>query len=198
MEYMGNKEFWDEKFVNRGANPLSPENTLVQSIRYFKKGTVLDIACGDGRNTLFLIEKGFKVTGVDFSNKALQRLNMFAERNSYTVNTIQIDLTIQNALNHMGIFDNILINHYRLSKQQLKEIQSHITEEGILFVSGFGYKHKADSKIRKEDLIQPTDFEDILKFFQLIEYNENQDERGFFVTYIFRKRKDDFNMEINV
>lgn len=198
MEYMGNKEFWDEKFVSRGANPLSPENILVQSIRYFKKGTVLDIACGDGRNALFLIENGFKVTGVDFSSKALQRLNMFAERNSYTVNTIQIDLTIQNALNHMGIFDNILINHYRLSKQQLKEIQSHITEEGILFVSGFGYKHKADSKIRKEDLIQPTDFEDILKFFQLIEYNENQDERGFFVTYIFRKRKDDFNMEINV
>jgi len=88
----------------------------------------------------------------------------------------------------MGIFDNILVNHYRLSKQQLKDIQSHITEEGILFVSGFGYKHKADSKIRKEHLIQPTDFEDISKFFELIEYNENQDDRGFFVTYIFRKK----------
>ena len=28
----------------------------------FKCGTILDIACGDGRNVLFLAEKGFKVT----------------------------------------------------------------------------------------------------------------------------------------
>lgn len=189
MEYMGNEEYWDEKFANRSDNPLSPEKSIVDNIEYFKKETVLDIACGDGRNALFLLEKGFRVTGLDFSIKALERLNMFAKRNSYLVNTMQIDLTMPNSLNDIGIYDNILINHYRLNKQQLKDIESHITDGGILFVCGFGYKHKVDSKIRKEDLIQPTDFEDIAKFFELIEYTENQDDRGFFVTYIFRKRK---------
>ncbi|MPM60248.1 hypothetical protein SDC9_107099 [bioreactor metagenome] len=101
---------------------------------------------------------------------------------------MQTDLTMPNCLDDIGIYDNILINHYRLNKHQLKNIESHITDGGILFVCGFGHKHKADSKIRKEDLIQPTDFEDISKFFELIEYNENQDDRGFFVTYIFRKK----------
>lgn len=56
------------------------------------------------------------------------------------------------------------------------------------FICGFGYKHKVDSKIRKEDLIQPTDFEEIKKSFELIRYIENQDNRRFVVTYIFRKR----------
>lgn len=187
MKYMGNKKYWDEKFDTRSDTPLSPEKSLVENEDCLKKGSVLDIACGDGRNTLFLLKKGFTVTGVDFSNKALERLKMFAERNSYLVNTVQLDLSMPDSLNNIGIFDNILINHYRLNREQLKNIKDHLTDEGILFVCGFVHKHKVDSKIRKDDLIQPTDFEDILKSFELIKYVENQDDRGFFVTYIFKK-----------
>lgn len=50
----------------------------------------------------------------------------------YILNTKQIDLSMANALN------NILINHYRLSKGQLADIENHIANEGILFISGFG------------------------------------------------------------
>ena len=39
------------------------------------------------------------------------------------------------------------------------------------------------------ELKKLLDFEDIKKSFQLIEYIENQDDRGFFVTYIFQKIK---------
>lgn len=185
---MGNKEYWDDKFINRGDKPLNPEKSIVENIAYFKKGSVLDIACGDGRNTLFFLENDFEVTGVDFSRKGLERLENFAGKRNYLVHTKQIDLSIVNSLSSIGMFDNIIINHYRLSKEQLKDIEKHITENGILFICGFGYKHKVDSKVRKEDLIQETDFEDIIKSFNLIKYIENQDDRGFFVTYIFQKR----------
>ena len=190
MEYMGNKEYWEEKFANRSDNPLSPEKSLIENFKYLKKGSVLDLACGDGRNTLFLLEKDYQVTGVDFSIKALERLREFAKRNNYSVNTEQIDLSIPNSLDHIGLFDNILVNHYRLNRSQLKDMENHITDSGILFICGFGHNHKVDLKIRKEDLIQPTDFDHIKKSFKLIEYIENQDDRGFFVTYIFRKIKD--------
>jgi len=186
---MGNKEYWDEKFYNRSDNLLSPEKSLIENIGYFKKGSVLDVACGDGRNALFLLENGFEVTGVDFSDKALERLRMFAKRNNYPVNTKRIDLSVRESLKDIGIFDNILINHYRLNKEQFEDIESHITEDGILFICGFGYKHQVDSKVRKEDLIQPIDFEVIKKAFELIRYIENQDDRVFFATYIFRKKK---------
>lgn len=187
MEYMGNKEYWNEKFSSRGDNPLNPEKLLVENINYLKKGSVLDVACGDGRNTLFLLENGFNVTGVDFSSEALNRLKIFAKRNNYFVNTKEIDLSKDNSLNDVGMFDNILINHYRLSKNQLANIQNHITSKGILFVNGFGYKHKPNDKIRKEDLIEEDDFQEIKKFFNLVKYIETEDSRGFFVTYIFRK-----------
>lgn len=189
MEYMGNKSFWDEKFESRSDKPLSPEKSLVENIGYFKNGSALDIACGDGRNSLFLIKNNFEVTGIDFSNKALDRLEMFANRNNYNVKTKLVDLSIPSSLQSIGIFDNILVNHYRLSKEQLSDIHHHISDHGILFICGFSHKHKADSKIRKEDLIQPSDFEDIRKSFELINYIESEDERGSFVTYIFRKTK---------
>ena len=188
MEYMGNKEYWDEKFIQRSDKPLSPEGTLVDNIDFFKKGSVLDIACGDGRNTLFLLENNFKVTGVDFSISALERLERFVRRSNYSVETQQIDLSIPNALKHIGIFDNIIINHYRLNQESFADIKDHISDNGVLFISGFGHKHKVDEKIREEDLIQPTDFTILESFFELIKYTENEDERGFLVTYIFKKK----------
>lgn len=101
---------------------------------------------------------------------------------------MQIDLNNQNCLNDIGVFDNILINHYKLNKEQLTRIENHVSDNGILFICGFGHMHIVDSKIRKQDLIQPDDFNDIKKSFELVKYIENKDERGFFVTYIFRKR----------
>ena len=188
MQYMGNRQYWDEKFEQRSNKPLNPEKSLVENIKYFNKGSVLDVACGDGRNMLFLLQNKFKVTGIDFSSKALQRLERFAKAHEYSVDLKQVDLTSSDSLKSMGIFDNIVINHYRLEKAQLDNIKNNLSDEGILFVCGFGHKHKIDNKIRKCDLIQPDDFENIQEYFDLIKYVENEDERGYFVTYIFRKK----------
>jgi len=189
VDFIGSKDYWDEKYTNRSDSPLNPEVSLVENISCFKIGSVLDIACGDGRNALFLLENKFKVLGVDYSGIALNRLKLFAEKNHYLVDTKQIDLSIANALEDIGIFDNILINHYKLSAEQLADIKNHISDDGVLFICGFGYKHVVDSKIKKEDLIQTADFVEVEKAFELIKYAESQDDRGFFVTYIFRKKK---------
>ncbi|MTI68430.1 MAG: methyltransferase domain-containing protein [Firmicutes bacterium] len=188
MDYMGNKEYWDKKFIQRSDKPLSPETALIDNIKYFKEGSVLDLACGDGRNTLFFLKRGFNVTAVDFSNEALKRLQRFVKKLNYSVDTRQINLSVDKALKDIKIFDNIVINHYRLSKNNLLDIKNHLSFSGILFVSGFGHKHKTCGKIRKEDLIKPTDFDVFNDSFELIDYIENEDDRGFFVTYIFRKK----------
>lgn len=187
MDYIGDERYWDNNFGSRGDKPLSPERVLVESVKYFKNGTVLDIACGDGRNTLFLLEKGFKVKGIDFSTKALIRLKQFAERANLKVETELVDLSKEDAFKSIGIYDNILINHFRLEEKLLVQLRTHLSTGGILLVSGFGHNHKPDLKIRYEDLIQPSDFKALKEDFELIHYDECEDERGFFVTYIFRK-----------
>ncbi|QGU94554.1 methyltransferase domain-containing protein [Clostridium bovifaecis] len=187
MDYIGNRQYWDEKFSNRSDMPLEPEKSLVENIKYFKKGTVLDVACGDGRNALFLAENNFRVTGVDFSRKALKRLEIFANRKNYNIVTKEADLAKSDSLHDLGSFDNILINHYKLNEGQLLNLKKHIDDDGIVFICGFGHKYRLDSKVKEKDLIKPVDFENFSKVFQLIKYIESEDARGFFVTYIFRK-----------
>lgn len=116
MEYMGDRTFWDEKFRSRSDTLLAPEKSLIYNISYFKNGSVLDIVCGDGRNAIFLINKGFKVTGIDFSYEVLKRLEVFSKERGENLITKQVDLTKDNVLIDIEIFDNIVINHYRFNK----------------------------------------------------------------------------------
>jgi len=46
--------------------------------KWVSTGTVLDVGCGDGKNSLFLEQNGFRVLGVDASMSALQALNVRA------------------------------------------------------------------------------------------------------------------------
>lgn len=53
----------------------------------------LDLACGAGRNALFLASQGYRVDAVDIASAALQRGNMSAaERQIQGVNWIEYDL----------------------------------------------------------------------------------------------------------
>lgn len=64
---------WDERYrsgesVNEDASEL-----LLQAVRTVSPGRALDLACGVGRNAIFLAAKGWNVTAVDSSNEALKR-----------------------------------------------------------------------------------------------------------------------------
>ena len=187
MDYIGNIDYWDSKFKARGKIPLNPDNELIKNIDLLSEGSVLDLACGDGRNSLYLLDKGFKVTGVDFSLEALIRLKHFANLNNFEVSTTQVDLTVEKSLDMIGCFDNVIVNHYRLVDHQMKSISDRLNIGGVLFLTGFGYKHKIDEKIKEGDLIVESDFKYLNKNMRQIHYNEYQDERGFFVTYIYKK-----------
>lgn len=188
MEYIGNEEYWDENFESREGKLMSPEESLVSNIHHLRQGSVLDIACGDGRNALFLLQRGFDVTGVDFSSKSLERFSMFASRNDFNVGTRKIDLSQPDPFNGLGVFDNALVSHYRLSHENILSLKDHITKGGILFVCGFGHAQRVDNHIGKDDLIQPSDFDGMENYFKLLKYNGREDQRGFIVTYIYRRK----------
>ncbi len=66
--------FWDQRYTHH-PSPWSdePNRFLVEAVAGLAKGTALDLACGEGRNTLWLAREGWDVTGVDFSEVALAR-----------------------------------------------------------------------------------------------------------------------------
>ena len=42
-------------------------------------GTALDLGCGEGRHSLYLVQKGYTVEAVDISEKALEKLEILAK-----------------------------------------------------------------------------------------------------------------------
>ena len=57
-----------------------------------KGGRVLDVACGRGRNALWLAEEGFQVHAVDRARDALDALRRSARRSAVAVQTSEMDL----------------------------------------------------------------------------------------------------------
>jgi 2-polyprenyl-3-methyl-5-hydroxy-6-metoxy-1,4-benzoquinol methylase len=57
------------------------------------RGRALDIACGEGRNAIWLAKLGWKVTAVDFSDVAIERSRRLATEQRVEVDWINNDVT---------------------------------------------------------------------------------------------------------
>ncbi len=71
---------WDERYSGDELVWTStPNQFLVAEAVGLKAGRAVDLACGEGRNSIWLAEKGWEVTGVDFSPVGLAKAKRFAD-----------------------------------------------------------------------------------------------------------------------
>jgi SAM-dependent methyltransferase len=67
-------EDWDERYRAEGLVwGVEPNRWVAQEVAHLRPGRALDLACGEGRNALWLAARGWQVTGVDFSAVALEK-----------------------------------------------------------------------------------------------------------------------------
>lgn len=69
-----------------------PSEFLTRWLPQISSGRALDVACGAGRNALYLAEAGFTVDAVDVSGEGLARAKASACDRGITVNWIELDL----------------------------------------------------------------------------------------------------------
>ncbi|HLU32183.1 MAG TPA: class I SAM-dependent methyltransferase, partial [Acidimicrobiia bacterium] len=79
---MSEAERWDERYREAPLSwPAEPNEFVEEELAGLEPGTAVDLACGEGRNAVWLAERGWQVTGVDFSSVAIDRARrMTAER----------------------------------------------------------------------------------------------------------------------
>ncbi len=63
---------WDDRYRTQGVKHSTPTPLLVQTVQKLKPGRALDLACGTGRNAVWLAEHGWAVTAVDGSAAAIE------------------------------------------------------------------------------------------------------------------------------
>jgi SAM-dependent methyltransferase len=87
---------WNERYLSRerAAEDLdaAPTPLLLRMASNLAPGKALDLACGAGRNSLWLAERKWEVTAVDGASAAIQSLQSRAAERSLRISTIVADM----------------------------------------------------------------------------------------------------------
>lgn len=142
MTKITNNNYWDDVFLNSPQSKPIEELNLILS--YLKSGKILDLGCGDGKNSLYLAQKNpnYEITSVDFSKVACQKLNDKAFE--YLVNgrikTINADLNNYSIKENydciISTFTFHLLNKKTVSRI-ISEIQTQTNRGGFNFIIAF-------------------------------------------------------------
>ena len=84
---------WDERYA--GSELLwsaEPNRFLVAETAGLTPGRALDLACGEGRNAVWLARRGWQVTGVDYSEVAIEKARRLASARKANVDWVVADL----------------------------------------------------------------------------------------------------------
>ena len=97
-------------------------------------GQALDIACGSGRNALFLAARGFHVTAVDISSVGLEQAAQRAREKSLSISWQQADL--ESLPLPQTAYDLILNINY-LQRSLIPQIKSALKGGGFVIFETF-------------------------------------------------------------
>lgn len=87
------REGWNRRYADRDyVWDVVPSRLLEAEIRHLAPGRALDPGCGEGRNTVWLASKGWRATGVDFSDVGLDKARALARRHGVQVRWLCRDL----------------------------------------------------------------------------------------------------------
>lgn len=79
MDAATDREVWNRRYADREFVWTSePNRFLVEEAGALPAGRALDLACGEGRNAVWLAQRGWQVTGVDFSEVGLGKARALA------------------------------------------------------------------------------------------------------------------------
>ena len=123
------RDKWDRRYAEDSYRKHNPVSLLHDWLPRLPVGRALDVACGAGRNAIFLAEAGFRVDAIDISPVGLETARREAEHRGLAVNWIEHDLDIPYVFDRD--YDLILVLWF-VRLDLLRELCSHLAPGGFL------------------------------------------------------------------
>jgi SAM-dependent methyltransferase len=134
---------WNQRYEQSELVWSAAANIWVQEVtQALPAGRALDIAAGEGRNSLWLADRGWQVTAVDFSEVALQRARMLAEEHlgEHSGRLVTLEADVQTWVPQARSYDLVLVVYLHLPEQQRRPVMRAAAEAvapgGTLLVVG--------------------------------------------------------------
>jgi len=159
---------WDTRYA---AEELvwsaGPNRFLVEEVRDLEPGRALDLACGEGRNAIWLAEQGWEVVASDFSAVGIDKGRQRAARAGVTVEWVVADVTTWDP---PGEFDLIAVFYLQLAAGALAatfaRVVPALSPGGTLLVVGHDRRNIAEGVGGPQDpavLLDPGEVADLLE-----------------------------------
>jgi len=113
---VNNADSWDDRY--RTAEfvwKTDPNRFLPPEVVALKRGRALDLACGEGRNAVWLATQGWNATGVDYSQVGLDKAAQLAESNHVTATWICADVTTWEP---ESVYDLVVVFYLQLAETE--------------------------------------------------------------------------------
>jgi SAM-dependent methyltransferase len=141
------REDWDRRYS--GPDLLwsaTPNRFLVQEAEDLAPGRALDLACGEGRNALWLAERGWNVTAVDYSGAAIAKA-----RDRAALEGADVDFVCADLLDYLpaeGAFDLVLVLYLQLPAEErrlvLARAEAALAPSGTFLLIGHDLTNVTD------------------------------------------------------
>lgn len=180
---LNDKEKWNKKYEEtprllqqRDASPK-----LIQALKYVKGINALEIACGAGRNSIFLASNNFDVLALDISEVALKTLD---EKDLKNIKTKVVDL--EEYLFEENNYDLIVQTNY-LERKIIPSLKKALKKDGVIIIETY-MEHEENEKppSNPDFLLKEGELKEIFSDFEILEYDEFFNEK--YELYKMRKQ----------
>jgi SAM-dependent methyltransferase len=114
---------WNDRYAGTELVwTAQPNRFLVAEAEALPPGRALDVACGEGRNAVWLAERGWRVTGVDFSDVALAKGVQLAAARSVEVDWVEADVRTWEP--EPGTFDLVAVFYLQLPAHERRPVHA--------------------------------------------------------------------------
>jgi tellurite methyltransferase len=122
---------WNERYRSRDQLDLTPARLLVDIATDLTPGRALDLACGAGRNALWLAQHGWDVTAIDGAEEAIRLLREHDDR----IDTRVLDLENDAPLPFEDESFDLVVILYFLHRPLFAEAQRVLRPGGIVITA---------------------------------------------------------------
>jgi SAM-dependent methyltransferase len=129
------REMWNAEFRSGTGFTPKPNRLLADFVSKAKPGIALDVAMGQGRNSIHLASLDWAVTGIDISDVGLRIANETAAQRKLKIETINTDMSAWDYGTEK--WDLIALIYIRPGDNEFQRMKASLKRGGSFVVEGF-------------------------------------------------------------
>lgn len=181
---MDERTLWDKKYSEHSHSSLDPDPFLVSAYEEFladrTPGKALDVAGGVGRHSIWIAQRGWRVSLLDISEVGIKQAQQNIT-NTETASSISVKVCDLNAMQDLGReqYDLVMVFFF-LQRELFPALAAAIKPGGFLFYKTYTTEQKnfAGGPSHPMFLLEPNELLHAFPSMRVLRYHETIQQKG--------------------